>query len=87
MKQIKKYPGLMKSYLKNWNGMRTLRLALGVFVTLQASLSGDWLFILLGVLFSLLSVFNVGCCAAGTCNTSPPRRPEREEEISYEEVR
>jgi succinate-acetate transporter protein len=59
MKQIKKYPGLMKSYLKNWNGMRTLRLVLGVFVTLQASLSGDWLFILLGVLFSLLSVFNV----------------------------
>lgn len=60
----------MKNYLEGWNVMRLLRLILGIIIIVQGIQGSDWSFILLGSLFSLMPIFNVGCCGASGCNTS-----------------
>lgn len=71
----------MKNYLRNWNFMRVLRLAMGIFVVVQGFLNKEWIFVILGGLFSLMPLLNVGCCA--------PRQNHKNEqdEIHYEEIK
>ncbi|HRD57337.1 MAG TPA: hypothetical protein PK504_04775 [Ferruginibacter sp.] len=78
----------MKNYLRNWNFMRFLRLAMGVFIIVQGVQTQQWLFIILGALFTLMPLLNVGCCAASGCN-APIRSGNKTmpEEINYEEVK
>ncbi len=58
----------MTNYLKGWNFMRVLRLALGIFIIVQGIVVRDWLFVGAGVLFSLMPILNTGCCGASGCN-------------------
>lgn len=58
----------MKKYLKNWDLMRVLRLILGVIIVVQSIYTKEWLFIMLGIAFVLLPIFNVGCCGASSCS-------------------
>lgn len=77
----------MKNYLKTWDLMRVLRLALGIFIIVQSVITKDWLFVGAGVLFSLMPIMNIGCCGASGCNT-PVRKSNRKiEEVNYEEIR
>ena len=55
----------MKNYFRNWNIIRLLRLLVGIFVMIQAVISGEWVFIFLGGLFALMPLMNVGCGASG----------------------
>ncbi len=81
----------LSGYLRNWNFMRILRLALGIFIVVQGVQASEWRLMLLGGLFSLMPVFSVGCCGNGGC--SVPSRPSRDndegksKEIAYEEIR
>ncbi|NGF57787.1 hypothetical protein G5B00_14810 [Parapedobacter sp. SGR-10] len=77
----------MKNYLKNWNFIRLLRLALGIFITVQGIMAKEWLLVGLGGLFSLMPLMNIGCCGVSGCNTSIPKSNKKIEDISYEEVR
>jgi len=77
----------MKEYLKNWDFMRVLRLALGIFIIGQGIVAKDWTFIALGGLFSLMPLLNVGCCGASGCNTPIRKNNGNIEDVSYEEVR
>lgn len=78
---------LRKSLLRGWNVMRSVRLALGVAVVVQGIAGSDWAFIVLGTLFSLMPLLNIGCCGSGGC-TVPPRQDSRpKEDFTYEEVR
>lgn len=77
----------MKNYLKNWNFIRVLRLAVGVFIIVQGSMANEWLLVGLGAMFSLMPIMNWGCCGAATCSTTPQKRNKKTEEITYEEVR
>ena len=77
----------MKEYLRNWNVMRVLRLALGIFIIVQGIIEKEWLFVGLGSLFSLMPLLNIGCCGVSGCNTPVRKSNKKLEDISYEEVR
>mgnify|MGYP000898969766 CR=1 FL=1 len=76
----------MKNYLSNWDLMRVLRLAIGIFIIVQSVVSKDWLFVGAGVLLSLMPIMNIGCCGASGCNTPVRKSNGKIEEVSYEEV-
>ncbi|HUH25615.1 MAG TPA: hypothetical protein VLY87_03245 [Flavobacterium sp.] len=77
----------MKNYIRNWNFMRVLRLALGIFIIVQGIQANQWLFVAVGGLFSLTSILNIGCCGTSGCSTSAPKSNKKMEDITYEEVR
>lgn len=77
----------MKNYLKNWNFMRLFRLVLGVLIIMQGVHTGQWVFILLGCLFSLMPLLNIGCCTTSGCSTPTSKTNKKQEQIEYEEVR
>jgi hypothetical protein len=72
----------------NWNFMRIIRLVLGLAIFVQAILSRDMMFGLVGLFISGMAVFNIGCCGTGGCYTPPKKNfiPETNKEIIYEEV-
>lgn len=77
----------MKSYLKNWNYMRLLRLALGIFIIIQGISVSDWMVVAMGSLLSLMPVFNIGCCGVTGCHTTSTENKKSINEISFEEVK
>ena len=77
----------MMSFWKSWDFLRVLRLALGLYILIQGIIDVDWFFIFLGAAFSAMPLFNIGCCASGSCNTRMPKNQQNTEEISYEEIR
>lgn len=74
--------------LKNWNFMRFLRLSIGVFILVQGIITQDWIVGAAGLLFSLMPVFNLGCCSAGGCNV-PVKKVDTDtiENVVFEEVK
>ena len=77
----------MKEYLKNWDLMRVLRLALGIIIIVQGVQAKEWLFVALGGLFSLMPLLNIGCCGASGCNTPVSKSSKKIEDITYEEIK
>lgn len=57
----------MKSFFSNWTFMRFLRLALGIYICILGIVEQQWTFIILGILFSLMPIANIGCCGGKTC--------------------
>lgn len=79
----------MKNYLSNWDVMRFIRLALGVAIMIQGFVMKDWSFVFIGGAFSLMPIFNIGCCANSCKNKSTIRnktQPKPIEETTYEEI-
>lgn len=76
----------MRSYLKNWDFMRLLRLALGIFIIVQGVQTKEWLFVFAGALFSLMPILNMGCCGTSACNTPIRKNQQKTEDITYEEI-
>ncbi|HMU71876.1 MAG TPA: hypothetical protein PKD93_04020 [Ferruginibacter sp.] len=72
--------------LSNWHLMRVLRLLMGIAILVQAGMMKDIPFFLIGVLFTAMPLFDIGCCASGTCVQAPPGRKNENKEIIYEEV-
>ena len=78
----------MKRYLKNWDFMRVLRLAMGIYLIVQGIQVQEWLFVAFGGVFALMPLLNIGGCGASTCNNpSVPKRNKKIEPVSYQEVR
>ena len=71
--------------LSGWNFMRVIRLALGVFIIVQAFVLKDALLGILGFMFSGMALFNMGCCGTGGCAV-PMRKAPNQKEVNYEEV-
>ena len=77
----------MKSgILANWNFMRFVRLALGIAIIVQSVIAKDWVMAVMGILFTSMPVFNVGCCGSNGCATPVKNNEEQTKDISYEEV-
>ena len=76
----------MKNLLKNWNLMRVIRLVFGVYVIVQGVSNRDMSYLLIGTLFTLMPIFNLGCCSTSGCATRTPNKAGTTEDISYEEV-
>jgi len=64
----------MITYLKNWDFMRVLRLAAGVFIIMQGVYAKEWLLIIVGGMFTILPLLNIGCCGVSGCSTSVSRK-------------
>ncbi len=74
--------------LSNWNFSRALRLLLGVIILIEGIRNGEMLFVIFGAIFTLMPVFNVGCCSTTYCNPRQQRTSASfEEDVSFEEVR
>ncbi len=58
--------------LGNWNLSRTIRLAMGIIIGVQAFADCSLLLALLAAFIIFQAVFAVGCCAGGNCGI--PRR-------------
>lgn len=77
----------MDNLLKNWDFMRVLRSALGIYILVQGVQDRVWLFIVLGGLFSLTAILNIGCCATGNCTVDTPLKTDKPEDVKFEEIR
>ena len=55
--------------LKNWGGLRVVRLVIGGYVVYGGLQQTDYLMLTFGGLFLVQAVFNLGCgsCASGNC--------------------
>lgn len=76
----------MKNYLGNWNIVRMLRLAMGILIIVQGFRTEAISIIILGGLFSLMPLLNVGCCSTAGCNMPVRKNSKQAEDITYEEV-
>ncbi len=70
----------------NWNWMRVIRLLAGIAIIIQAIANKDTVFGVAGVLFTIMALFNTGCCGVGGCNTPIQKSNSSTEDITYEEV-
>ena len=77
---------MIQSILSNWNFMRFIRLVLGIAIIVQSVIAKDWTMGIIGVLFTSMPVFNVGCCGSNGCATPVKNNKEQTKDISYEEV-
>ncbi len=69
--------------------MRTIRLALGIFIVVNGFWTQQWMFVLLGGFFTLMPLLNVGCCATGDCGVPSPNEgtENKTDEVTYEEIK
>jgi hypothetical protein len=70
----------------NWSFMRVIRLLAGIAIIIQAIANKDTVFGVAGFLFTIMALFNTGCCGTGGCDTPVKKTTKSTEEISYEEV-
>ena len=77
---------MKQTIFTNWTLMRFLRLGIGIAILVQAVLARDAMFAFLGILFTAMPLFNVGCCGTNGCYVPPVKKTETTKDIHYEEV-
>ncbi len=77
---------MKQTIFHNWNFMRFIRLVLGIFIIVQGVMAKDWGIGVLGIFFTAMPLFNIGCCGAGGCSVPVKKRAENVKDISYEEI-
>ena len=77
----------MDNLFKNWNFVRLLRLAMGIFLVVEATQSGMWILVAVGMVFVVMPLFNIGCCAAGNCSVPTRNSKNNRDEVEYEEIK
>lgn len=73
---------------KNWTGLRFIRLVLGIIIIVQGAVGKNAPFVIAGILFTTMALFNAGCCAGGQCasGNSNTNKTANTNKIEYEEV-
>ncbi len=77
---------MIQRMCSNWNLIRFIRLALGIAIIVQSAMAGNWTMGILGLAFTAMPVFNIGCCGNSGCATPVNKLSETKKNISYEEV-
>ena len=77
---------MKQAILSNWNFMRFLRLALGIAIIVQSAIAGNWAMAVVGLLFTAMPVFNIGCCGTAGCAATVKKSSETIKDTKYEEV-
>lgn len=78
---------MLRNKFKNWNFLRILRLAMGIFLVIEAAKSGMWLLVFVGVVFVAMPLLNIGCCATGNCSILKQNSEKVVDEVEYEELK
>lgn len=76
----------MKQWIQSWNLMRLLRLALAIAIIYQGVDLGQWLFVVIGGLFALMPLLNIGCCSTSSC-TTPLSQSKKNNKTTYTEIK
>ena len=77
----------MKKILEGWNFMRILRLVMGIIIIIQGINGGEALYIIIGILFSGMSLANIGCCGTTACEVKHDTSfKNKSKVINYEEL-
>lgn len=72
----------IKTYLKNWDSARYLKLTLAVILAVVYIFEGDAFYMFFSIFLLLQVIFNFGCgCANGACTTSVSKNDKK---VSYE---
>ncbi|MES2373860.1 MAG: hypothetical protein V4557_14875 [Bacteroidota bacterium] len=77
---------MKKAILGNWNFVRFLRLVLGIAVVIQGIISKEWLLGILGILFTSMPIFNIGCCSGNNCTVPANKKTQIKKDFIHEEV-
>jgi hypothetical protein len=77
---------MKQTILSNWSIIRFLRLGMGIAILVQAVIAKDILFAFLGLVFTAMPVFNIGCCGTQGCYVPADKDQGKAKEITYEEV-
>lgn len=65
--------------------MRLLRLALAIAIIYQGIELEQWLFVVIGGLFALMPLMNIGCCGNNGCATPLPKSKQNKK-TTYTEL-
>jgi hypothetical protein len=72
----------------NWHTMRIVRGVLSLLIIIQAITLRDMPLGLFGGFFLLMTAFNTGCCAGGSCNTENSNPAAKgNDNIEFEELK
>ncbi|MCW3089419.1 MAG: hypothetical protein JWP81_488 [Ferruginibacter sp.] len=66
--------------------MRFFGLAMGIAIVVQAVITHQWMIGIVGVLFTSMPIFNIGCCGPDGCAVPSTKKSAPAKDISYEEV-
>ncbi len=77
---------MKQTILTNWTFSRGFRLIIGIGIIVQAILSRDVAFSLVGLLFTGMAVFNLGCCGSGGCAVKTKNVTPSKKDPTYDEV-
>ena len=79
---------IKQTLFTGWHFMRWLRLAFGIFFTVQAIQTPDTLSVIAAAFFLLTALTNMGCCGAGTCATPRNRNNSKSsEDIPFKAIK
>lgn len=83
----------MATILKNWHFMRLVRAGFAVWIFREVWVTGEWVMLILGVIFAMQAIFDIGCCGAAGCAVprSDAYKNQSEgssgQEVIYEEIK
>lgn len=71
--------------------MRVLRAGIAIWAFAEVWRTGEWMLFMLGSIFALQAIFDVGCCGAAGCATPQQRTYSNKaqqptEDVEYEEI-
>jgi len=76
----------MERITKGWNFVRWVRLALGLYITVESILTKEWTLACAGLFLTGTALFNIGCCGIYGCQPMLRSNHVPAKEIIYEEV-
>lgn len=78
---------MVQNMFKNWNFVRLLRLAMGIFLVVEAVKSGMWFLVAVGAVFVAMPLLNIGCCTTGNCYVPTRNSKNVNDEVESEEIK
>lgn len=79
---------MKETLFTNWNFMRFVRLLIGIYIVAQGIQTKEISYIIMGSLFMLMPIFNIGCFGGQCATTVQKTKNESSEikEVEFEEI-
>ena len=77
---------MKKTLFNQWNFMRFIRLGIGIAIMVQAIQAENMAMFVLGLLFTAMPLFNIGCCSMDGCKPVPINPSTTPNNYTFEEV-